>query len=103
MIQADMSMDGEGPPGLSGPDDTLVGLVNVVEPLQADAPTQRAYEAFSADPALYALAIVDEAGCPIGIINRFKFLEALSRPFGPGPSDAAFGGCRHGCRASRRR
>jgi diguanylate cyclase (GGDEF)-like protein len=66
----------------TGHDDSLGGLVTPIDPLTAETPTLRAYEAFSAAPALYALAIVDEGGVPMGIINRFRFLEQLSRPFG---------------------
>ncbi len=36
-----------------------------------------AHEAFIADPTLYALAVVDDLGTPIGIINRFRFRETL--------------------------
>jgi diguanylate cyclase (GGDEF)-like protein len=70
-----------GEPGTPHADDTLGSLVTYIEPLGGDDPTSRAYDAFSHDPALYALAVVDDKGSPIGIINRFRFLEALSRPF----------------------
>jgi diguanylate cyclase (GGDEF)-like protein len=36
-----------------------------------------AHEAFIADPTLYALAVVDDHGTPIGLINRFRFRESL--------------------------
>jgi diguanylate cyclase (GGDEF)-like protein len=36
-----------------------------------------AHEAFIADPTLYALAVVDDHGTPIGLINRFRFRETL--------------------------
>ena len=36
-----------------------------------------AHEAFIADPTLYALAVVEDHGTPIGLINRFRFRETL--------------------------
>ncbi|HZL95555.1 MAG TPA: EAL domain-containing protein [Vicinamibacterales bacterium] len=36
-----------------------------------------AHEAFIADPTLYALAVVDDHGTPIGLINRFRFRDTL--------------------------
>ena len=69
-------------PAAGALEETLAGLVTHIEPLGPGAPTRVAYEAFSANPSLYALAIVDDVGHPIGLINRFKFLETLSRPFG---------------------
>ena len=36
-----------------------------------------AHDAFSADATLYALAVVDDLGTPIGLINRFRFRETL--------------------------
>ena len=41
-----------------------------------------AHEAFFADPTLYAVAVVDEHGTPIGLINRFRFRETLWQQFG---------------------
>jgi diguanylate cyclase (GGDEF)-like protein len=41
-----------------------------------------AHEAFLADPTLYALAVVDDHGTPIGLINRFRFRETLWQGFG---------------------
>lgn len=53
-----------------------------IEPIGPETSTTVAYEAFSAEPGLSALAIVDDEQRPIGLINRFEFLEALSRPLG---------------------
>jgi diguanylate cyclase (GGDEF)-like protein len=66
-------------PGL---DDTLAGLVTPTAPLRPAASTMTAHEAFTADDNLYAIAVVDEHGSPIGLINRFRFREALSQRFG---------------------
>ena len=62
--------------------ESLASLAAPIEPVQASSPTLAAYDIFSKHPTLYALAVVDERRKPIGILNRFKFLEALSKPFG---------------------
>ncbi|MGE0705525.1 MAG: putative bifunctional diguanylate cyclase/phosphodiesterase [Vicinamibacterales bacterium] len=62
--------------------DTLGTLAVPVTPFSLDEPTLEAYKAFSEDPTLYAIPVVDDDGRPRGLLNRFKFLEALSRPFG---------------------
>jgi diguanylate cyclase (GGDEF)-like protein len=64
------------------PGDTLAALAAPVPPLRPGASAMTAYEAFSAEPSLYAIPVVDDHGLPVGLINRFKFLETLSRPFG---------------------
>ena len=40
------------------------------------------YERFTRVPNLNAVAVVDAHNRPVGVLNRFRFLEALSRPFG---------------------
>jgi CBS domain-containing protein len=82
------------PPGVSGAhtepgllDDavsgeTLAGFSVAVPPVAPSEPTLAVQEAFSANPDLYAIAVVDNEGHPLGIVNRFRFLETLSRPFG---------------------
>lgn len=62
-------------------DETLSALVAGVVPFAPEVPARRVYDAFNNDPALYAVAVVDADGRPIGLLNRFKFLEALSKPF----------------------
>jgi diguanylate cyclase len=57
-------------------------LATAVAPLPAAATCERARDAFDHDGGLFAVAIVDEDGCPIGLINRFKFLERLASRFG---------------------
>ncbi len=61
---------------------TLADLATALPPLETHALSMDAYDAFSADQRLYALAVVDGEHRPVGILNRFKFLERLSRPFG---------------------
>jgi diguanylate cyclase (GGDEF)-like protein len=62
---------------LSVPEETLAGLVRPTPPLRPSASAMGAHEAFIADPTLYALAVVDDHGTPIGLINRFRFRETL--------------------------
>ncbi len=64
------------------PGDTLAALAAPVPPLRPATSAMTAYEAFSAEPSLYAIPVVDDHGLPVGLINRFKFLETLSQPFG---------------------
>jgi diguanylate cyclase (GGDEF)-like protein len=68
-------------PSPGAPDDTLGSLITHVRPLSPHSPTSVAYDAFKSDAALYAIAVVGADGRPIGLLNRFKFLETLSRPF----------------------
>lgn len=62
--------------------ETLGTLAAPVPPLTETIPALSAYEAFSANASLYAIAVVDTVRRPVGILNRFKFLEQLSRPYG---------------------
>ena len=63
-------------------DETLAGLVRPTPPLRVISSALTAHEAFQADPTLYALAVVDDHGTPIGLINRFRFRETLWQQFG---------------------
>ena len=57
-------------------------LVTPVHALPSDAPCAQARATFNANPNLSAIAIVEDDSHPIGLINRFKFLERLASPFG---------------------
>ena len=63
-------------------DDTLAGLVTPTSPLRPSSSALSAHEAFSEDASLYAIAVVDDHGMPLGIINRFRFRETLSQESG---------------------
>jgi diguanylate cyclase (GGDEF)-like protein len=63
-------------------DETLAALVRPTPPLRPSASALSAHEAFFADPTLYAVAVVDDHGTPIGLINRFRFRETLWQQFG---------------------
>jgi diguanylate cyclase (GGDEF)-like protein len=64
------------------PEGSLAELVQPVPPIRPDALGRTVYETFTRLPNLYAVAVVDRAGQPVGVLNRFRFLEALFRPFG---------------------
>jgi signal transduction histidine kinase/ActR/RegA family two-component response regulator len=53
-----------------------------VSPLAFDAPSESARQAFAADRSLYAIPIVGTDGRPVGLINRFTFLELLATRYG---------------------
>ena len=59
-------------PQATSPDETLAGLVRPTPPLRVISSALSAHEAFQADPTLYALAVVDDHGVPVGLINRFR-------------------------------
>jgi diguanylate cyclase (GGDEF)-like protein len=63
-------------------DQTLAGLVRQTPPLRPSASAMTAHEAFFADSTLYAIAVVDDHGTPVGLINRFRFRETLWHQFG---------------------
>ena len=60
----------------------LADLTQPVPPFRAEALGQEVYERFTRVPNLNAVAVVDAHNRPVGVLNRFRFLEALSRPFG---------------------
>ncbi len=60
----------------------LEELVQPIPPIRPDMMGQALYETFTRMPNLYAVAVVDRANRPVGVVNRFRFLESLSRPFG---------------------
>ena len=57
-------------------------LAHPVPPVWPNTRCETVAQSFTDDPTLYALAVVDANGTPIGLLNRFKFLERLSRRFG---------------------
>lgn len=57
-------------------------LAAPIPPLPADATCERARDVFDQDAGVFAVAIVDGDQRPIGLINRFKFLERLASRFG---------------------
>jgi len=58
--------------------DSLRGLAAPVSPIPSDARCYQALDLFAADPTLLALPVVDDHGTPVGLLNRFTFLQSLS-------------------------
>src|SRR5262245_24129546 len=57
-------------------------LAAPVPPLPARSTCESARGIFDRDSGLFAVPIVGDDERPIGLINRFKFLERLATPFG---------------------
>lgn len=57
-------------------------LARYVRPLAPETVCGRAQEIFANDTGLFALPVVDASGSPVGLLNRFTFLERLSARFG---------------------
>ena len=58
--------------------DSLRGLAAPVSPIASDARCYQALDLFAADPTLLTMPVVDEHGTPVGLLNRFTFLQSLS-------------------------
>jgi signal transduction histidine kinase/ActR/RegA family two-component response regulator len=61
---------------------TAIALARFVPPVGVDTPCDAARQAFAADRLLYAIPVLDHHQRPVGILNRFKFLEMLATRFG---------------------
>jgi diguanylate cyclase (GGDEF)-like protein len=57
-------------------------LAHPVPALTESALCEEAREAFELNPGLFALPVVDRAGRPVGLVNRFTFLERFAARFG---------------------
>ena len=57
-------------------------LARYVEPVSPDHPALQAKDRFRIDPNLQAIPVVDVNDAPVGLLNRFQFLERLATPFG---------------------
>jgi diguanylate cyclase (GGDEF)-like protein len=57
-------------------------IASAARPLAPDAPCEQVRDVFASDAGLFAVAIVDRDGQPVGLVNRFKFLERLASRFG---------------------
>lgn len=62
--------------------DAIRTLLVEVDPMGPDALGEEVHERFAANPKLHALPIVREDGVPVGLVNRYRFLEAISRRYG---------------------
>src|SRR5262245_38565521 len=53
-----------------------------IEPVRPDDRCEAVAERLTAEPDLFAVPVVSDDGIPIGLLNRFRLLERLSRRFG---------------------
>ncbi len=59
---------------------TALKLLRIVPIATPDTPTNSVYATFAADPGLEVMPVVRN-GVPLGIINRFQFIDRLARPY----------------------
>ena len=59
---------------------TAQKLLTYIEPAQHDTENERIFERFSENPALRVIPVIQN-GLPIGLINRYSFIDRLSRPY----------------------
>lgn len=59
---------------------TAQKLLSYVEPVPPETSNEQIFERFSSNPALHIIPVV-ENGLPIGLINRYQFIDAFARPF----------------------
>ena len=69
-------------PGLSEPAEDLSVLLIAQPGVAASTPIAQVLAMFQAQPALSALAVLDEQQQPLGIVNRQALADALLKPFG---------------------
>jgi diguanylate cyclase (GGDEF)-like protein len=62
-------------------------LARAVDPVTPDTRCEEARAAFASDPSLYAIPVVDASRNPVGLLNRFKFIERMSSRFGRALTD----------------
>ena len=60
----------------------LLDLIQCSAPIPPDLPGQRVYERFQDEPDTLALAVVDEEGRPVGLIERNAFFLAMAAHYG---------------------
>ncbi len=60
----------------------LLSLAERVEPVLANTPGAAVYQRFEREPDVLALAVVDEAGRPVGIVERNTFFLRMAAEYG---------------------
>jgi signal transduction histidine kinase/CheY-like chemotaxis protein len=60
----------------------LLSLAETVEPVLATTPGAAVYQRFEREPDVLALAVVDEAGRPVGIVERNTFFIRMAAEYG---------------------
>src|SRR5262245_53637678 len=61
---------------------TAGALAHHVQPMGFGALCDEARDVFEHNEALFALPVVDRSNRPVGLVNRFKFLERFAARFG---------------------
>ena len=59
---------------------TAASLLTYVEPAHPDAPNDVIFDRFGANPNLRIIPVV-KGGKPLGLINRYSFIDKFARPF----------------------
>jgi diguanylate cyclase (GGDEF)-like protein len=77
-------MEGARPPGRTPATDfdAIRTLAIDIEPLGPEATGDEIHERFVASARLHAIPIVRDDHVPIGLVNRYRFLEVISRRYG---------------------
>ena len=57
---------------------TLFDLADPVSPIRPDTQGERVYERFQAEPDILAIAVVDEEGRPVGMVERNALFVAMA-------------------------
>lgn len=60
---------------------TVRSLVRPMLPVDRQAPCEHLIQRFLSEPAIYALPVVDDAGCPVALVDRKRFVEFFTKPF----------------------
>jgi len=60
----------------------LLSLAEPIEPVLATTPGAAVYQRFEREPDVLALAVVDEAGRPVGIVERNTFFVRMAAEYG---------------------
>ncbi|MEW6019956.1 MAG: diguanylate cyclase, partial [Pseudomonadota bacterium] len=61
---------------------TLFDLAEPIAPIGVSTQGQAVYERFQAEPDSLAIAVVDEEGRPIGMVERNAFFVAMAAHYG---------------------
>lgn len=60
---------------------TVRSLVRPMMPVDRQAPCEHLIQRFLAEPAIYALPVVDDAGRPVALVDRKRFVEFFTKPY----------------------
>jgi hypothetical protein len=60
----------------------LLDLIQPISPISAQTKGQDVYDRFQAEPDTLAIAVVDEEGRPVGLVERNAFFVAMAAHYG---------------------